>query len=377
MNILIVQPDSPVVSETFLAAQAERLPGQVRVAHRDAVTRLDGAPVLDQHWLARGGRKVRRTLLRQSWNDQEQAALDRVIATCGADVVLAQYGPTGVRTLPGCRAAGIPLVVHFHGYDATRFSTLERFGDDYRLMFNHAAAIVAVSRAMRDQLIALGCPASKLHHIPYGADTSRFQGARPANAPPRFLAVGRLVEKKAPHLTLLAFARVLEQVPQATLKIIGEGPLRGVCQDLIEALGLSGSVTLLGAQSHDVVQREMAMARGFVQHSLQAADGDCEGTPVAIIEASASGLPVVATRHAGISDVVLHEQTGLLVDERDVTNMAQAMLVIARDGQYAAALGQAARERIKTHYRIEDNTARLANLLAQSAASAAPEKLAI
>ena len=363
MNTLIVQTGDPTVSETFLAAQAERLPGRVRVAHCGPLTCLDGEPVLNQHRLARGWRKARRMALGQSWNAQQDAALAHAVATIRPDVVLAQYGPTGVRAAAACRAANVPLVVHFHGYDATRYRTLERFGVGYRALFEQASGVIGVSQAMLAQLRTLGCPADKLHHIPYGTDIQQFCGANPASAPPRFLAVGRLVEKKAPHLTLLAFARVVEHVPDATLTMVGDGPLRGICQDLIEGLQIANSVTLLGAQPHERVRDEMAAARGFVQHSLQAADGDCEGTPVAIIEASASGLPVVATRHAGIPDVVLHERTGRLVTERDVAAMADAMLAIARDALYAQTLGQAARARIEQHYRLDDSVARLADLL--------------
>ena len=237
-NTLIVQPGEPAISETFLAAQAENLPGEVRVAHCETMTCLDGEPVLSQRWVARGWRKARRAVLRQSWDDQEADALADAIRRCRADVVLAQYGPTGVRALPVCREAGVPLVVHFHGYDATRERTLERFGQEYREMFQYASAIIAVSNAMRNQLEHLGCPPEKLYLNPYGTDTTRFQGATPSSASSRFIAVGRLVEKKAPHLTMLAFSAVKRAIPEATLTIIGDGPLMGVCQDLLAALHL-------------------------------------------------------------------------------------------------------------------------------------------
>lgn len=363
-NTLIVQPGDPAISETFLAAQAENLSGNVRVAHCETITCLDGEPVLSQHVIARGWRKARRAVLQQSWEAQETDALRDAIKQSAADVVLAQYGPTGVRALPACREAGVPLVVHFHGYDATRVTTLERFGDDYRAMFQYADAIIAVSKAMREQLTCLGCPPEKLYLNPYGTDTSRFQGADPNIASPRFIAVGRLVEKKAPHLTILAFARVQREIHDASLTIIGDGPLMGVCQDLCQALHLNDSVHLRGAQPHAVVQREMASARAFVQHSVRAADGDCEGTPVAIIEASATGLPVIATRHAGIPDVIQEGETGLLCDERDVDAMTAAWLRLARDPHLAGSLGRAGRARISQYYELQDSINRLGKILA-------------
>jgi glycosyltransferase involved in cell wall biosynthesis len=103
----------------------------------------------------------------------------------------------------------------------------------------------------------------------------------------------------------------------------------------------------------------MRQARVFVQHSVVAADGNREGTPVAIIEAGASGLPVVATRHAGIPDVVVEGSTGFLVDERDVEGMARHMIRLAQDAELAGRLGRAARERVQVHFSTETSIRRL------------------
>jgi glycosyltransferase involved in cell wall biosynthesis len=97
----------------------------------------------------------------------------------------------------------------------------------------------------------------------------------------------------------------------------------------------------------------MRKARAFVQHSMQANDGDSEGTPLAILEAGASGLPVVSTRHAGIPDVVLDSDTGLLVEEGDVDGMAQCMIRLAESPKLALELGTAARERIAEDFTLD------------------------
>ena len=90
-----------------------------------------------------------------------------------------------------------------------------------------------------------------------------------------------------------------------------DGPLMSECRRLAQVLGIEQSVTFLGAQAPAVVREEMRSVRCFVQHSVEAASGDCEGTPVAIIEAGATGLPVVATRHGGIPDVVIEGRVAL------------------------------------------------------------------
>jgi glycosyltransferase involved in cell wall biosynthesis len=141
--------------------------------------------------------------------------------------------------------------------------------------------------------------------------------------------------------------------------MIGDGPLLDSCRDLARGLGIAPAVTFLESQPHSVIQDEMRNARGFVQHSIEAPSGDCEGMPVSILEAGASGLPVVATRHAGIPDAVIEGTTGLLVDEHDVGGMAEAMLRLIDQPTIAARLGQAARDHVRAHFSMEHSLERL------------------
>jgi glycosyltransferase involved in cell wall biosynthesis len=250
------------------------------------------------------------------------------------------------------------LIVHFHGYDASVTSVLEEHRETYPRMFRIASAIIAVSRAMQRKLIELGAPEKKVHYNPCGVDCDQFSGADPGAAPPRFIAVGRFTEKKAPQITISAFAKVLNACPDARLRMIGEGPLLEQCKVLANDLGVSNSITFLGAQDQSVVEREMRSARCFVQHSVVAPSGDCEGTPVSVLEAGATGLPVVSTRHAGIPDVVLEGQTGFLVDEGDLSGMAHWMIQLAEQPELARTMGSAARKHImgnfSRNYRIDN-----------------------
>ena len=156
----------------------------------------------------------------------------------------------------------------------------------------------------------------------------------PAQAKPIFLAVGRFVAKKGPLQTLEAFRRCLQKagsLQAAELWMIGEGPLLPLAQRYVEQHRLQRQVRFEGAGSQAIVAERMREVRAFVQHSQVAPDGDSEGSPVAVMEAQLSGLPVVATRHAGIPEVVVDGSTGLLVDEGDVAGMAEAMLLLLRD----------------------------------------------
>jgi glycosyltransferase involved in cell wall biosynthesis len=355
-SVAVVKGSGPV--ETFILAHAQGLPARVTLIH-DFPPRSDGRPILSQALLSRAARKVTRTLRRREWEWELTSAYLRAFRRARVDAVLAEFGQTGVTVSDACRRLRVPLVVHFHGADISKHDVLRTYGERYRTLFGEARAIVAVSRAMCRKLVAVGARADKVHLNPYGVDCRLFDGASPGTALPVLLAVGRFVEKKAPQMTIRAFAQVHRHRTDARLRMIGDGPLLDECRGLAAELGVAGAVTFLGAQTPDVIQQEMRGARAFVQHSIEASSGDAEGLPVAILEAGASGLPVVATRHAGIPDVVVEQQTGLLGDERDVDSMARAMHRLVDEPTLAARFGAEARRRVVQHFSMRRSLDRL------------------
>lgn len=280
------------------------------------------------------------------------------------DVLLAEYGPTGVGVMDACRKAGVPLVVHFHGFDASYKPTLEEYKDEYKQLFTEAKAIVAVSGDMAEGLVRLGADPAKVHRIPYGVETERFVGAEPAKAEKIVLAVGRFAGKKAPHLTIRAFDKVLERHPDAQLVMVGSGELLESCKKLVEELQLRHAVRFMGVLSADEIAAWHRKARLFVQHSVtNPENGDSEGTPNTILEASAAGLPIVSTRHAGIKEAVEHEKTGFLVQEGDIDGMANYIVDLLNSPLLAAELGRAARTKMLAEYEMTTQISRLQAIL--------------
>jgi colanic acid/amylovoran biosynthesis glycosyltransferase len=270
-----------------------------------------------------------------------------------AEVTLAEFAPVGASLVRSCRIARVPLVVHFHGYDAYERRTLERYQKEYQDMFLGAAALVVVSKAMCEQVVRLGAPREKVHLNSCGVDVLRFKSTDAGSNPPHFLAMGRFVEKKAHFLTILAFERARRQCHGIRLSLAGDGPLLDCCKLLVRALRLDEVVHFLGVVSHDRVPAMLQSFRGFVQHSVTAPSGDSEGNPVALMEAGASGLPVVSTMHAGIPDTVAHGETGLLSEELDIDSMAYHIALLARDPVLASKLGENARLRIQKLFSME------------------------
>jgi glycosyltransferase involved in cell wall biosynthesis len=369
--ICIVSPSLNTYSETFIRAHIEQLPAETHVLYGGHLPTYadDGESLIQKYNVLQ---RLRFRLKQQSrglpWDHEakHERAIERFLQEHQIQAVLAEYGPTGVAMMEICERVGIPLVVHFHGYDAYRDDALGTAGKRYPELFDIAAAIIAVSHDMEKQLIALGAPRGKVHLNPCGVDLSQFGGALSAEASPVFVGVGRFVDKKGPLLTLLAFRTVLDRVPDARLVMIGDGPLWEASKQLARALGVAHAVELPGVQSHGQVAGAMRQARAFVQHSLRTSYGDSEGTPVAVLEACATGLPVVSTRHAGIPDVVLDGETGFLVDEGDVEGMAEAMLRLARDPQLAARMGQAGHRRTEQHFSMEKSIRSLWRIIENS-----------
>lgn len=347
------------ISETFIREHVCQLPGSVRWVLGDhaALKRdKDGLPLntVVERAISAGMAEFGHTGTRLVTR-----GIARYLRREGVRVVLAQFGPVAIDYMDACGETGIPLVVHFHGYDVYKRSTLTEFGWAYPRLFAMAGAIVAVSHDMMDTLAAMGAPREKLFWSPCGVDTTAFHGADPAAAEPLIVYVGRFVPKKAPQNALLAFHHVAQRRPDARLLMIGDGPMLDPCRHLCESLGLQSRVEFTGASSPTEIAARLRTARVFVQHSIVDDDGNAEGTPVSVLEAGATGLPVVSTRHKGIMDVVVQGETGFLVEEGDIERMGEHLLALCDDPALAGTMGQRGRARVIAEFSREPSLARL------------------
>lgn len=265
------------------------------------------------------------------------------------DVVLAEYGTTGAEVYEACRYANIPLVVHFHGRDCTAYDNLKTYGERYKKMFAYASSVIAVSHDMEKRLIMLGCPKEKLVYAPCTPDP-KFASLNASLEKIQFCFCGRFTDKKAPYATLLAFRKVLDKYPEAKLVMAGDGPLLNASKNIAKIIGAGDNVIFTGAITPARYQQILLESRAYVQHSITADDGDMEGTPVSVMEASAAGIPVISTFHAGIPDVIVDGETGLLCKELDVESMAVNMLRLASDKVFALCLGAAGKKRMAEHF---------------------------
>ncbi len=366
LNLAIVTKRKGQYSETFIKQHIEKLPFNIHLYYGDGYPfRHDKAGILN-----RGLKKVLFRLIGKitgnSILDYEKS-LESSLKRNKVDVVLAEYGHYASKILPVIRRSGIPLVVHFHGHDMYATKHLKKY-DNYKELNEVASKIVVVSKDMLKKAESIGMSKEKLVYNVYGPDDI-FHYVKTDLSQPAFLAIGRFVAKKAPQKTIVAFSKVVERVPEARLHMVGSGELLDECKRLVEKNKISSNVTFHGVLSPEEIKGLMGKVRAFVQHSVVAENGDKEGTPLAVLESQAAGLPVVATRHAGIADVVDHEQTGFLVDENDIERMAEFMTRIATDYSLAVRLGENAKKRILSNFTLQRHLDKLTQTIKDQVAS--------
>jgi len=282
-------------------------------------------------------------------------------------VVFCEYLQVAATVVDLCRRLKIPVVGHAHGYDVTAHVRHTADADGYIGKLRLMDEIVVVSHDMKEKVLGFGVAADKIHVIPCGTVVSASTEARTheQKASYKALAVGRLIAKKGPILLLDAFRQIRQSISNVELFVIGDGEFREPMRQYLLATGLESSVHLLGALSNDDVRRHLRETDLFLQHSITADNGDEEGLPVAILEAMAESVPVVATKHAGIPEVVVDGENGFLVTPGDTRGMAERGIRLLRDDALRSRLGHRAVHSIQDAFTVEQELVRLRQILAK------------
>jgi colanic acid/amylovoran biosynthesis glycosyltransferase len=289
------------------------------------------------------------------------ARLRRLLAATRPDLVHAHFGGDAWLISGTARRAGVPLVITLHGRDVTQQASAPgprglRYRWNLRTAFGRAAVILAVSEAIRARAIALGADPAKVrvHHI--GVPVPSLPAATAKTWDVVF--VGRFVEKKGVDDLVEALALIEGRRPRTLF--IGDGPLWEPVRRRAAELGLDA--TFMGVQPPEVVRECVAAAKLLGAPSRTAGDGDSEGLPTVILEASSLGVPTVSTYHSGIPEAVIDGQTGLLCKERDRPALAAAIDRLLTDEDLRLRLGRAARRHVEAEFDLTRQTRKLEEL---------------
>jgi colanic acid/amylovoran biosynthesis glycosyltransferase len=205
--------------------------------------------------------------------------------------------------------------------------------------------------------------AGRVHRIYNGLDLSEFGRADFSSVPPLIITVGRLIPKKGFSDLIRACALLSQRGKSFRCEIIGEGPAESDLRDEIEQFGLQRYVTLAGAKPQSQLRRHLARSNIFALPSVIDSDGGMDNLPTVIMEAMATGLPVVSTNIGGIPEMVIKNETGFLVQPGDGVAIADAIHKIIADTSLAQRLGQSGFERARALFSIDKNVRELCGLL--------------
>jgi glycosyltransferase involved in cell wall biosynthesis len=360
-RVLIYRNELLPSSETFILSQTNALRRFRPLL--GGLTRVSGLD-LTSHWVftlcgreSWNEKAKRRAFLRTGYNRQ----LLHAVATLSPQIIHAHFAVDACAVLPVAKKLSIPLIVTLHGYDVfynkealKRWPTTRAYLRRREELWEYAASFMCVSDHVRRCAANCGFPQNKLqaHRIGvYLPDADRQKSLRDNRT---VLFVGRLVEKKGCIHLIRAMSRVLKAIPDAQLVILGDGPLRKVLEH--EAAVHCNNTVFLGFQSHNAVKQWMRRARMLVAPSVQAKNGDAEGLPMALCEAQAEGLPVIAFATDGVTEALPVERRESLPGENDTAGLAEQIIHLLENDHAWHHASDAGRRYIKSHFDLAAQT---------------------
>jgi glycosyltransferase involved in cell wall biosynthesis len=255
----------------------------------------------------------------------------------------------------------LALLLGGPGYSLTLHGDLPIYGTDHRAKMRAARFVACVTRPLRDQVMAeTGLEPARVPVVWMGVDTSRFASQPPKqpDASLRAIMVARLNWPKGHRFTAMALQRLKAEGLRVEFVVVGDGPYRPGIVGEVEAAGLSAETRFLGTLSEDEVARQIAAADVLLLPSV----GIGEAAPVAVMEAMATGRPVVASIIGGTPDMITDGVDGFLCEPEDVDAITGRLRQLAIEPGLAARIGSAARARAVREF---DATVLAARLLAQ------------
>lgn len=275
------------------------------------------------------------------------------------DLIHAHFGTTGVMTLPFIRATGLPAIVTFYGVDGSASLRIPSWRENFKEMFTRMDRVLVLCDAVRERLLAIGCPPQKLivWNLPAGIEQYPYRPRSTTGKAVRFLIAARFVEKKGHRYLIDAFGSIVRAGVDARLTMIGYGPFKGAIEEAVRGHGLSDRVTIVDTQltsSFSEIYREALDDHDiFVLPSTTGVNGDDEGGPaLTMICAQAAGLPAICTPFPGAERSVVDGVTGLFCRQDDAGSLAERMQWLAAHREAWNAIGKVGSDRVRTNFSL-------------------------
>jgi colanic acid/amylovoran biosynthesis glycosyltransferase len=279
-----------------------------------------------------------------------------------ADLMHVYFGHTGVHLLPFIKEWRQPTVVSFHGMDIQPRPHQAGYDEMMRELLQVLPLVLARSRSLFDALADWGCPREKLRLNRTGIPLEAFPYAArtvPEDGRWVFVQACRLIAKKGLKTALKGFAHFRGFNPNARFIIAGDGPLRTELAEMAGQLGVSDAVELRGFLDQSALTKLYGEAHIFMHPSEMTSDQNQEGVPNSMLEAMATGLPVLATHHGGIPEAVADGVSGLLCPEGDSDALMQAMFRFTEHPEHLEEMGRQAARSVREEFSQERAIERL------------------
>lgn len=303
--------------------------------------------------------------LLKSTSPKDVEVIESFLQKVKPDILHFHYGTDAGLFTPIIKKSNIPTVVSFYGYECSGFPRrFMGYGKTFLRdrVFKHITKVFAMSPDMKNDLISIGCPQDKIIVHYYGTDVDKFYLNRKYKHDniTEFLIISGLEPQKGHKFLLEAFQKAYKVNSNINLKIVGTGKLESELKEYIEINNMFFA-QMIGKVTYGSVEhmKQLQEADVFIHPSVTDINGDKEGIPGAIIEAMAAGLPVVSTNHAGIPYIIKHGETGLLVNEFDVSSLVEIILTIAAEPELREYLGKNGQGYAMKNLRLADKEVEL------------------
>ena len=305
-----------------------------------------------------------RQVINKPWqiSTGELRALTSILNKSDTRLLHIYFGHIAVHLLPLIRAWTKPSIVSFHGADVMVDMEKPHYRTAAGQMLEAVKLVLVRSESLRRAVAELGCDEKKIELNRTGIPLDEFpfrERTFPSDGQWRLVQACRLIEKKGLPITLHAFTHFLQRYPKATITIAGEGPLLTELRELTRKLKIDDRVALPGFVSQEKLREIFYASHIFLHPSETGRDGNQEGIPNSMLEAMASGLPVFASKHGGIPEAIEDAVTGILVPERDVEALTQALLDAAQDRPLMAKLARCGAKAVRERFDLSAQVRRL------------------
>jgi colanic acid/amylovoran biosynthesis glycosyltransferase len=281
------------------------------------------------------------------------------------DLVHVYYGHKAVHYLEMLQSWGGPYVVSFHGVDVSKFLDRKGYKEKLQTVFKEAKLVMGRSESLLKRLKELGCPEHKLRLNRTPVPLTHLEAdlrTPPLDDQWRLVQACRLIPKKGILTLLDALAQVRLVHPKLRYILCGDGPMRSKILHYASDRGLLQNIELRGWLDQATLMEEYRKAHLFLHPSETTKEADQEGIPNSMLEAMATGLPVVATRHGGIPEAVTHGHDGLLAPERSADELARLLLRVMSDPEELKRLSANAAASVRANFGSEAQVAALEDI---------------